>query len=724
MWKLSVLCFVISSLINLQSTVAEDQGGFRKCCAPSESLVKITDFSFECIDRESAKQTYNITNNDFSQIIISDNISINYGFPENCTWQMAQTNEVELTPMSDDASYSKCNDKIILEINGSQIETISKIVTLTCNIQNNSLTLEPEVTQVNVDILRKCCPSEEVYDSEYHVCRPTKEESTAEWLLSQLTLNSDSYIYNVETGLNCKSSEYSVELSVKHFSMQLEGSVLKVFKDHDIKVARGDWCVDRDYTGGNMIARVCTQNCAQYGAYCFRKCCPLGEHYQPFGCNTSRSKCRKSSSADVFLNMSIYFDPLEARDANLLDTQGIRTGLICEFQKFVINRTLPSEQHSLGTDGLLNGTPWDPHNYCVEMFDYRFCGAGVTVMTLACFIPEVTVYKNYALSAVSNTISAVFLALTLIVYLSLPELRNLHGRTVICHSVTMLLAYSCLARVQFIDVKDDTLCIFLGYGIYFGFVGAFVWLNVMCFDIWWTFGNIRSVQPLRKANVERKRFIWYSIYAWGATLLCTIVVYLFDKYPVSDLLKANMGKGICWFGTVQNSSTDWPHYIFFVIPMGILTSINLVLWGLTARHCARVKSEVHRMQAGSVGDRAKKRFRVDRAKYVLTGKLWIVMGAGWISELLSTMFSKPAWLWATVDLVNELQGLFIFLIFVCKPKVYHLIKKRLGLEKQDVQKNGTSSSGRTSSTFLSRTISNDERTVLRASLPNNDIKKA
>lgn len=54
------------------------------------------------------------------------------------------------------------------------------------------------------------------------------------------------------------------------------------------------------------------------------------------------------------------------------------------------------------------------------------------------------------------------------------------------------------------------------------------------------------------------------------------------------------------------------------------------------------------------------------------------MGAGWFSELLSTMFSSPAWLWAAVDLINELQGLFIFLILVCKPKVYHLIRKRLG----------------------------------------------
>lgn len=65
-------------------------------------------------------------------------------------------------------------------------------------------------------------------------------------------------------------------------------------------------------------------------------------------------------------------------------------------------------------------------------------------------------------------------------------------------------------------------------------------------------------------------------------------------------------------------------------------------------------------------------------RYVLTGKLWVVMGAGWVSELLSTIVTQPLWLWTIVDLFNELQGVFIFLILVVKPKLYYLIRKRLG----------------------------------------------
>lgn len=54
------------------------------------------------------------------------------------------------------------------------------------------------------------------------------------------------------------------------------------------------------------------------------------------------------------------------------------------------------------------------------------------------------------------------------------------------------------------------------------------------------------------------------------------------------------------------------------------------------------------------------------------------MGAGWISELLATLTTQPEWLWSIVDLFNELQGVFIFLILIFKPKLYYLIRKRLG----------------------------------------------
>ena len=63
-------------------------------------------------------------------------------------------------------------------------------------------------------------------------------------------------------------------------------------------------------------------------------------------------------------------------------------------------------------------------------------------------------------------ISSIFLAITLLVYIALPPLRNLHGKTIMCHVASMLVAFSCLARVQWTIVAPGY-CTVLG--IYFDF---------------------------------------------------------------------------------------------------------------------------------------------------------------------------------------------------------------------------------------------------------------
>jgi hypothetical protein len=61
-------------------------------------------------------------------------------------------------------------------------------------------------------------------------------------------------------------------------------------------------------------------------------------------------------------------------------------------------------------------------------------------------------------------------------------------------------------------------------------------------------------------------------------------------------------------------------------------------------------------------------------------KLFIVMGISWLLEVIATLFEYPAELWYASDIFNCLQGLLIFIIFVCKRKVLNAFKKRLGMQ--------------------------------------------
>ncbi|CAK1603263.1 unnamed protein product [Parnassius mnemosyne] len=732
MWIL----YVCTSMLAIASVTASDSLSasevkvFRKCCARHESLIKVVslDFDynehFDCVDRQFIEKTYNIS---YSPLVVSDSVSVNHGMPMLCDSLMMGTVDVGTKLLTSD---SKCYDRLIAEvINDTLSQHIPKTVELTCL---NNETENISKSYLEISHIRKCCRKGESFDTEYHGCRNIANGNHEKWLIDNLNLTG-SYVYEVDIGLQCKADEYAVELKQKDFVFSIEGSVLNAWSKSDKSkggsLMQGDWCIDQEYGGVETVAKVCTKNCLAFNAFCVRKCCPEGYHYKVRRCGSLVSTCTPNVDDQDFFNTSKYLDTLETDYIGLTDVMGVRTKLDCPEGRYVLNASDPRDRHRMTPEGLLESSISITNTYCLEMFDRRHCPENdVLISAVLCFIAEVEI-KDFRVAFVINSISSVCLALTLIVYCSLPELRNLHGRNLICHVSMMLLACSCLARVQYNPVDDNRMCRLLGYGIYFGFVAAFAWLNVMCFDIWWTFGSVRTVQPLRKSSSERRRFLWYSLYAWSIAVFLTLTMFILDQYPISIRLDANIGNGACWFGSLQNVESDWPHYIFFVIPMGVVTCTNFVLWILTARHCARVKSEVHRLQAGSVGDRAKRRFRIDRAKYVLTGKLWIVMGAGWISELLSTLVTHPLWLWTIVDLFNELQGVFIFLILVVKPKLYYLIRKRLGcsrvpldtrLEKPDTQKNGASSSGRTSSTFLSRTISSDERANLRTTLPNNN----
>lgn len=46
---------------------------------------------------------------------------------------------------------------------------------------------------------------------------------------------------------------------------------------------------------------------------------------------------------------------------------------------------------------------------------------------------------------------------------------------------------------------------------------------------------------------ERKRLIFYMLYAWGIALFLTLITFLMDQVDISDDLKPRIGESICFF---------------------------------------------------------------------------------------------------------------------------------------------------------------------------------
>lgn len=121
--------------------------------------------------------------------------------------------------------------------------------------------------------------------------------------------------------------------------------------------------------------------------------------------------------------------------------------------------------------------------------------------------------------------------------------------------------------------------------------------------------------------------------------------------------------------------------LFFSGPIGVLSLFNFVLFLLTLRYCNRVKREIFRMQSSNVEKPImRRRFFVDKARFAMNTKLFIVMGITWFMEILSIVLydRKKVFFWVVSDSFNVLLGVFVFFIFVFKKRIWHAILFKLG----------------------------------------------
>lgn len=128
-------------------------------------------------------------------------------------------------------------------------------------------------------------------------------------------------------------------------------------------------------------------------------------------------------------------------------------------------------------------------------------------------------------------ISVILLIITILVYAIVPELRSIHGKNLMCYSVSLIMFYSSLSLVNgltwFGMHITEYLCQTIGYAIYFSGLATFFWLNALCYEIFSTISN-----SIIRTSTGLKRFLIYSAYGFGPPLLMTIFVILVDKIPL------------------------------------------------------------------------------------------------------------------------------------------------------------------------------------------------
>ncbi|XP_041979371.1 G-protein coupled receptor Mth2-like isoform X3 [Aricia agestis] len=401
---------------------------------------------------------------------------------------------------------------------------------------------------------------------------------------------------------------------------------------------------------------------------CVLKCCPFGYAY-----GLDSKSCVKNNGTFRPPIRDEYLKPKD--DYNLHYRFGKPN---CSELEYRILLTSVYEKFHLRPDGKLyieipsHIPPWElrtPDKYCIDTVVSQDENGERTLKldALTCFASEDREF--YVVGPACMIISCVFILATVAVYAWLPELRNLHGRVLMAYLLCLLVGFSSLSTMQILLTVDNissVCCIALTIIIYFSLLAAFFWLNVMSFDIWWTFSGNRGMTT-EKMSIRRK-FSVYTIYAFSMPTILTILLISleFSGLPPNPFLPLLRHQGCFLYGKSR--------LLYLYLPMVILCVANMIFFILTAKKITEIKKETSVLKSKESATTVNQ--SKEKQRLLLYVKLFVIMGINWLLEVFSALYPDAVYIWHITDAYNVLIGLNIFIIFVCKKKIFYLLKKR------------------------------------------------
>ncbi|XP_039309702.1 G-protein coupled receptor Mth isoform X2 [Solenopsis invicta] len=450
--------------------------------------------------------------------------------------------------------------------------------------------------------IRKCCFGDTIFDSGTKTCvtRLNESQSLGAFLLNRST-DAESAVIVTQGPPECKgpivnyeinendiflrNSTYLVMIPVSKNNVKEE----PVTEDNACLEMTPEFAVER-----KVVVRICRDPEFCDTNACIRKCCSE-DKYAYEGCiNFLRFK---PNEVGEFYNA--FVNAVDQTNSFTFDTtkdHGVLIQQPCD-QMYTYDPKEWEKQVLLTSNGHVFIRHYDAndmhcfdvrHNYFDNStnFDLFVCGKYVT--------PET--YKSADWLFAILVVKCIFLLMTLLVYAYLPNLQNIHGKTVICYVSSILLSAICSFIINWYDKvgfeqQRKIKCKSLAYIGFFSFHAVFFWLHVMCFDIWRTFATVRENMNV-KDRKNRKRLLLYCLYGWGIPLLLLIIIIVVDNTNLlPEYLAPNIGNMFCSI-TYTASWDNYSDLIFLYGPETIVTISNVVFFILTLKYYNKVKADI------------------------------------------------------------------------------------------------------------------------------------
>ena len=269
-------------------------------------------------------------------------------------------------------------------------------------------------------------------------------------------------------------------------------------------------------------------------------------------------------------------------------------------------------------------------------------------------------YDRNIPNAILTTVLVILSLICIIVHLALyavfKPLRNVPGLIVMCLISSLFGALLLFLVSVFVEGNEKSLnhsaCAALAACQHYLFLAAFFWTNVMAFDV------AGMLNATLSSSKNKRKFIWYSLYAWGCPLLFTIAGLVATAYTESDKVKIEpaFGRKTCWINTKLGL------LVYFLAPIFLILFVNIILYIVSIAAIVRAARQTKMVNPGL------------KERFYLALKLIVVMGLPWITSTFTAFIDSQA-LSYLFTILNASQGIFIFASYVLTRTVLNLFKK-------------------------------------------------
>ena len=210
---------------------------------------------------------------------------------------------------------------------------------------------------------------------------------------------------------------------------------------------------------------------------CIRKCCPEGHTL------TEEKDCVPSNLTLLHPFAPQLIDEDTNKPVTNVDVHRLY-GYPCSSDSYLLDpQTNVEDQFSLLLSGILSAPAegnFTVEQYCIEAFEKQ-----KAILPLLCFQEEDTEPYTHAaeihmLYPIGLIISVPFLFATFLVYAIISELRNLHGKCLMCHVSSLLTAYIFLAIIQLGGFRlSHEFCLSCGKCFWYVILSSRIWKSVI-----------------------------------------------------------------------------------------------------------------------------------------------------------------------------------------------------------------------------------------------------